>query len=96
MKIVLSGYGKMGKMIEELAIARGHEVLAAVDEDSVSQFETLAAADAVLDFSHPAMLAHIADYVRRTGTALFKRNNRLWPIRAGNTYGAWGGSSSAA
>lgn len=79
MKIVLSGYGKMGKMIEELAIARGHEVLAAVDEDSVSQFETLPAADAVLDFSHPAMLAHIADYVRRTGTALLSGTTGYGP-----------------
>lgn len=70
MKIILSGYGKMGKMIEELAVSRGHEILAAVDMDSVAQFETLPAADVVLDFSHPAMLAHVAAYVRRTGAAL--------------------------
>ncbi len=70
MKIVLSGYGKMGKMLEEIAVASGHEILAAVDIESVEQFASLPAADVALDFSHPAMLPHLSSYIRRTGTAL--------------------------
>ena len=70
MKIILSGYGKMGKMLEEIASAHGHEVLAAIEIGNVEQFSSLPAADVVLDFSHPAMLPHLAGYIKRTGTAL--------------------------
>ena len=70
MKIVLSGYGKMGKMLEEQAALRGHEILARIDIDNVDDFASLPKADAVLDFSHPGMLPFLAEYIRRTGTAL--------------------------
>ena len=70
MKIVLSGYGKMGKMLEEQAALRGHEILARIDIDHVDDFASLPKADAVLDFSHPGMLPFLAEYIRRTGTAL--------------------------
>ncbi len=70
MKIVLSGYGKMGKMLEEQAALRGHEIVARIDIDSVEAFASLPKADVVLDFSHPGMLPSLAGYIRRTGTAL--------------------------
>ena len=31
MKIALIGYGKMGKEIEKIAIARGHEIVSIID-----------------------------------------------------------------
>ena len=31
MKIALIGYGKMGKMIEEIARSRGHEIVSIID-----------------------------------------------------------------
>ena len=31
MKIALIGYGKMGKMIEQIAISRGHEIVSIID-----------------------------------------------------------------
>ena len=70
MNIVLSGYGRMGRLVEEVATGRGHTVIGRVDIDNVSDFETLPAADCVLDFSGPGMLPALAEYVRRTGTAL--------------------------
>ena len=70
MKIVLSGYGKMGKMLEEQAALRGHEIVARIDIDSVEAFASLPKADVVLDFSHPGMLSFLAGDIRRTGTAL--------------------------
>ena len=70
MKIVLSGYGKMGKMLEEQAMLRGHEIAARIDIDNVETFDSLPKADVVLDFSHPGMLPFLAEYIRRTGTAL--------------------------
>ena len=33
MKIALIGYGKMGKMIEEIALSRGHEIVSIIDVD---------------------------------------------------------------
>jgi len=33
MKIALLGYGKMGKVIEKIAISRGHEVTLKIDKD---------------------------------------------------------------
>ena len=35
MKIGLIGYGKMGKIIEEIAIQRGHEVTLKIDLDNL-------------------------------------------------------------
>ena len=33
MKIALIGYGKMGKEIEKVAVARGHEIVSIIDVD---------------------------------------------------------------
>ena len=33
MKIALIGYGKMGKMIEQIALSRGHEIVSIIDID---------------------------------------------------------------
>ena len=34
MKIALLGYGKMGKLIGELALERGHQIVAKIDQDN--------------------------------------------------------------
>ena len=34
MKIALIGYGKMGKMIEQIAIDRGHDIVSIIDIDN--------------------------------------------------------------
>ena len=34
MKIALIGYGRMGQAIEQLALDRGHQIVAKVSEDS--------------------------------------------------------------
>lgn len=70
MKILLTGHGKMGRMVEELALQKGWEILAALDGPDAKKLETLEKADAVIDFSHPGMLEPLANYVRRTGTPL--------------------------
>ena len=38
MKIALIGYGKMGKMIEQIAISRGHEIVSIIDIDNQQDF----------------------------------------------------------
>lgn len=51
MKIALFGYGKMGKMIEQMAIDRGHTIVAKIDIDSNRvDFSNM---DVAIDFSMP-------------------------------------------
>ena len=51
MKIALLGYGKMGKVIERIALERGHEIV--LRKSSRDTFEGLNNADVAIDFSVP-------------------------------------------
>ncbi|MPT32825.1 MAG: 4-hydroxy-tetrahydrodipicolinate reductase [Chryseobacterium sp.] len=51
MKIALVGYGKMGKIIDEIAQSRGHEIVARLKETPTT--ESLNNADVVIEFSNP-------------------------------------------
>ncbi len=51
MKIALLGYGKMGKVIERIALDRGHEIVLKKNQDNT--FEGLLNADVAIDFSVP-------------------------------------------
>ena len=51
MKIALLGYGKMGKIIDEIATQRNHEIVARLNESPNS--ENLNNADVVIEFSNP-------------------------------------------
>lgn len=55
MKIALIGYGKMGRMIEEIAVARGHEVVCVIDVDNQGDFDSEAfrTADVAIEFTAP-------------------------------------------
>ena len=52
MKIALLGYGKMGKVIERIALERGHEIVLKKDENNT--YEGLSNADVAIDFSVPS------------------------------------------
>lgn len=56
MKLALLGYGKMGQIIEKIAVDRGHQIVLRIDalnqEDLTS--ENLQRADVAIDFSTPA------------------------------------------
>lgn len=51
MKIALLGYGKMGQVIERIALERGHEIVLKKDENNT--YEGLSNADVAIDFSIP-------------------------------------------
>ena len=55
MKIALIGYGKMGKMIEQIALSRGHEIVSIIDIDNQQDFESeaFASADVAIEFTAP-------------------------------------------
>jgi 4-hydroxy-tetrahydrodipicolinate reductase len=52
MKIALLGYGKMGQVIERIALERGHEIV--LRKDEFNTYEGLETADVAIDFSVPA------------------------------------------
>lgn len=55
MKIALIGYGKMGRMIEQIAIHRDHEIVSIIDIDNQEEFESEAfqSADVAIEFTTP-------------------------------------------
>jgi 4-hydroxy-tetrahydrodipicolinate reductase len=55
MKIALIGYGKMGKAIEEIAIAKGHEIVLKIDASNTSDFtkENIQKANIAIEFTGP-------------------------------------------
>ena len=60
MKIALLGYGKMGKVIEKIALERGHEIVLKKDHDST--FAGIENADVAIDFSVPdSAVVHISE-----------------------------------
>nr|WP_315255596.1 4-hydroxy-tetrahydrodipicolinate reductase [uncultured Flavobacterium sp.] len=52
MKIALLGYGKMGQVIERIALGRGHEIV--LKKDEFNTYDGLSTADVAIDFSVPA------------------------------------------
>lgn len=64
MKIALIGYGKMGRMVEQTAISRGHEIVSIIDVGNQQDFdsEAFASADVAIEFTSPA--AAYGNYVR--------------------------------
>jgi 4-hydroxy-tetrahydrodipicolinate reductase len=55
MRIALLGYGKMGKVIEQIALNRGHEIVAKIDVNNREDLKKLSPenTDAVIEFSSP-------------------------------------------
>lgn len=56
MKIALIGYGKMGHMIEQIALLRGHEIVCTIDVGDEAKFDSEAfrSADVAIEFTTPA------------------------------------------
>ncbi len=71
MKIILAGYGKMGKQIESAALAyMDIEVLRIIDIENIDELEKGEKADVIIDFSHPDMTDRTSAYAKSSGTAL--------------------------
>lgn len=56
MKIALIGYGKMGHMIEQIALERGHEIVCKIDVNNHDDFDSpaFASADVAIEFTNPS------------------------------------------
>ena len=55
MKVALIGYGKMGHMIESIALERGHKIVCIIDQNNLCDFESeaFASADVAVEFTTP-------------------------------------------
>jgi 4-hydroxy-tetrahydrodipicolinate reductase len=55
MKIAIIGYGRMGHIIESIALERGHKIVCVIDKDNTEDFlsETFASADVAIEFTTP-------------------------------------------
>ena len=55
MNIAIIGYGKMGRMIEEIAKQRGHNIVCIIDQDNQADFDSpnFASADVAIEFTSP-------------------------------------------
>jgi len=64
MKIALLGYGKMGKIIEKIAVDRGHEIVLKIDYDNQPELtvENLQKADVAIEFSTPGTVLNNIAY----------------------------------
>lgn len=64
MKIALIGYGKMGHMIEQIALERGHEIVCKIDVGNQDDFDSpaFASADVAIEFTNPT--AAYGNYLR--------------------------------
>ncbi len=59
LKIALIGYGRMGRMVEQAALRRGHTIACRIDLDNADAFasEAFLTADVAIEFSQPASAA---------------------------------------
>lgn len=53
LKIALSGYGKMGKIIEQQALQAGHSIVCIIDSSDAQDWQKLNTADVIIDFTNP-------------------------------------------
>jgi len=75
MKILRVGYGKMGQLVEELAMLQGHEIASRID---VGKGDWSVAADVAIDFSSAAALKdNFPRYVERKLPAVIGTTG--WP-----------------
>ena len=77
MNIFLSGYGKMGHMIQELAVAKGWNIVGHADIDCPENYESAPKADVCIDFSGVGAQKALAAYIRRTKTPLLSGTTGL-------------------
>lgn len=72
MKLALLGYGKMGKMIESIALDRNHEIVLIIDQDNANELtaENLQKADVAIEFSTPDTVLNNIETCVKAGVPL--------------------------
>jgi 4-hydroxy-tetrahydrodipicolinate reductase len=106
-KIALIGYGKMGRMIKQLAEEKGHQIVAIIDpncENTIKNItkETLKDADVCIEFTHPDCVIENITRIAELGknivigtTGWYDKMDEVKSIIEKNNIGAiWSGNFS--
>ncbi|MSO21429.1 MAG: dihydrodipicolinate reductase [Acidobacteria bacterium] len=83
MNIALIGYGKMGRMIEQAALARGHAVgfkadIAGNEQGQLLTRENLAGIDVAIDFTIPEAVVRNVDKLSALGISMVVGTTGWW------------------
>ena len=83
MNLALIGYGKMGRMVEQLALERSHRVLFKIDIEGNEQGQALTAehfrgVDVAFDFSMPGAVVQTVDRVTSLGVSMVVGTTGWW------------------
>ena len=83
MKLALIGYGKMGRMVEELALSRGHQILFKIDIEGNEQGQALTATnfngvDVAVDFSIPDAVIRNIERITALGVSMVVGTTGWW------------------
>jgi len=105
--ITLIGYGKMGQVIEKVALARGHKIVSIIDPNVPKAFkeinaESLKNTDVCIDFTHPSVIVSNITKVAALGknivigtTGWYEHMAQVESIVNGNNIGSiWSGNFS--
>ena len=78
MKVMITGYGRMGKLIEKTLEDAGDTVVSRIDIDNASDLDTLGRiADIIIDFSNPSLTDQLIAYADRTETPLLSGTTNM-------------------
>lgn len=78
MKVLITGYGRMGRLIEETLIKSGDELAGWIDVENVSDLASSEKiADVIMDFSNPSLTDTVIEYAARTKTPLLSGTTNM-------------------
>ena len=78
MKVLITGYGRMGRLIEDTLVKAGDEIAGWIDIENVSELESSEKrADIIMDFSNPSLTDTVVAYAARTGTPLLSGTTNM-------------------
>ena len=78
MKVLITGYGRMGRLIEDTLVKAGDEIAGWIDVENVSELDSSKKiADVIMDFSNPSLTDTVVAYASRTGTPLLSGTTNM-------------------
>ena len=78
MKVLITGYGRMGRLIDKTLTEAGDEIAQRVDVENVDFLDsTEKVADIIMDFSNPSLTDQVIAYAARTGTPLLSGTTNM-------------------
>ena len=78
MKVLITGYGRMGRLIDKTLTEAGDEIAQRVDVENVDFLDSAEkTADIIMDFSNPSLTDQVIAYAARTGTPLLSGTTNM-------------------